>query len=573
MKDNIQNELNYVSNPDRYIDIKQDNKIIPTRLSYYASAQAKILGYNNYEDMLKSGHNLDTSESYEKPLTAREAFINLNHIVGSSIMRNNSLEGLWSCRIINPENPGNIISIDVSGRDNLSYTLKIIKDKEVVNVFNETNTIYKDDLYKGLKIANKAADVKLGSIIDDAAKQLRLTNSNIRVYADYEDLSLDDYNALVGNINFDIQPQTPSTQQSRYIRKTKAEYAAEQKDKLNGINKTIEDIAKTYKDNPEEIAELMKFASKFYRYSSRNVMLVHNQNSGATYFQSFEAWKKAGYSINRGQHGLKVLVPLKTTYLQDKDGNYVKLSEAPAELKNKYMKAPDSVKHINRTYYKIGNVFDISQTNVPEEEYPSFYSMGYNDVKLDILSAGIKNYCVSKLNIPVNNIDMNSISLRGYHIKDTLINMNDKLNSTEYLSTLTHEVGHAVMQHTAGQNTYLKEFEADCFSIMLESHLGVEITESRKHHLADNYRQLEQSQEGEEIDINSVINDVMKTFSNVIENIDEYVNYEINQNKDKEIYEAIDEDIEDEAVSESSLCEKQLMPQNVIDQQPQLEVG
>ena len=526
MKDNIQNELNYVSNPDRYIDIKQDNKIIPTRLSYYASAQAKILGYNNYEDMLKSGHNLDTSESYEKPLTAREAFINLNHIVGSSIMRNNSLEGLWSCRIINPENPGNIISIDVSGRDNLSYTLKIIKDKEVVNVFNETNTIYKDDLYKGLKIANKAADVKLGSIIDDAAKQLRLTNSNIRVYADYEDLSLDDYNALVGNINFDIQPQTPSTQQSRYIRKTKAEYAAEQKDKLNGINKTIEDIAKTYKDNPEEIAELMKFASKFYRYSSRNVMLVHNQNSGATYFQSFEAWKKAGYSINRGQHGLKVLVPLKTTYLQDKDGNYVKLSEAPAELKNKYMKAPDSVKHINRTYYKIGNVFDISQTNVPKEEYPSFYSMGYNDVKLDILSAGIKNYCVSKLNIPVNNIDMNSISLRGYHIKDTLINMNDKLNSTEYLSTLTHEVGHAVMQHTAGQNTYLKEFEADCFSIMLESHLGVEITESRKHHLADNYRQLEQSQEGEEIDINSVINDVMKTFSNVIENIDEYVNYD-----------------------------------------------
>lgn len=63
MKNNIQNELNYVSNPDRYIDIKQDNKIIPTRLSYYASAQAKILGYNNYEDMLKSGHNLDTSES------------------------------------------------------------------------------------------------------------------------------------------------------------------------------------------------------------------------------------------------------------------------------------------------------------------------------------------------------------------------------------------------------------------------------------------------------------------------------------------------------------------------------
>lgn len=52
------------------------------------------------------------------------------------------------------------------------------------------------------------------------------------------------------------------------------------------------------------------------------------------------------------------------------------------------------------------------------------------------------------------------------------------------------------MDHSAFdpiKNTYRREFEADCFSIMLSTHLGEDITEGRKAHLADNFRKMDDS--------------------------------------------------------------------------------
>ncbi len=57
------------------------------------------------------------------------------------------------------------------------------------------------------------------------------------------------------------------------------------------------------------------------------------------------------------------------------------------------------------------------------------------------------------------------------------------------LSTLTHELGHALLHDDiAGISTSQKEFEADAFSIMLSANYGVELTDTRKKHLADNVR-------------------------------------------------------------------------------------
>ena len=184
--------------------------------------------------------------------------------------------------------------------------------------------------------------------------------------------------------------------------------------------------------------------------------------------------------------------------------------------------------------------------------------MGYNDTNLDILSKGIKNYCQDKLQLPVNDIDMNSIALRGFHIKDTSIGMNDKLNSSEYLSTLTHELGHALMNHSKIENTFQKEFEADCFSIMLDTHLGVKITDSRKHHLASNFQQLEKSlsKEGKKLDFDGIVNDVMKKFSLAVNEIDEYIENEINQNENEEQAEE-----EEEFIQQTKLYDKQFQQQ------------
>lgn len=70
------------------------------------------------------------------------------------------------------------------------------------------------------------------------------------------------------------------------------------------------------------------------RYSASNVMLAMAQNPDITYINSLEVWNRLGRSVNRDENGMKIRVS--DTYVKD-----------------------------GREYhgYKIGRVFDISQTH------------------------------------------------------------------------------------------------------------------------------------------------------------------------------------------------------------------
>lgn len=70
------------------------------------------------------------------------------------------------------------------------------------------------------------------------------------------------------------------------------------------------------------------------RYSASNVMLAMAQNPEITYINSLEVWNRLGRSVNRDENGMKIRVS--DTYVKD-----------------------------GREYhgYKIGRVFDISQTH------------------------------------------------------------------------------------------------------------------------------------------------------------------------------------------------------------------
>jgi predicted ATPase len=319
----------------------------------------------------------------------------------------------------------------------------------------------------------------------------------------------------------------------------KEKYVSEQKEKLKEINLQIKDIAMNYVRNPEQITELLEFSKHFYKYSPNNIMLILSQNKNATFIQSYEKWKEAGYMVKRGQKGLKILVPVTTTYLKNPNNpeHLIKLSDASPELQKMYKN--HSIESVQKRYYTIGNVFDISQTNCPREKYPEFYSMGFEDVNQDEMINGISKYCNDVLKIPVRTKELDSISLRGYYRpgnKD--ITLNELLNSTEKLSTLTHELGHAIMDHSCFdtvKNTYQKEFEADCFSIMLDNHLNVPITESRKAHLASQYKDMEKDYLDKDTDyeFDKIISDVFSRYNTVVDKMDEYINDEIQKQKQK----------------------------------------
>ncbi len=262
--------------------------------------------------------------------------------------------------------------------------------------------------------------------------------------------------------------------------------------KLKEIKNTLQNVLDNFQEHPEQIAELMAFKSQFYNYSMNNTALIHRQNPGATYVASFQDWKKKGYHVLKGQHGMKVLFPIRTELIEigKKDGKrqYRRVADATEEEKRRI--ALGELKPVTFTRFGIGTVFDIAQTDCPPEKYPEFFHMGYSSEQHAALYRAVESYAERK-GFHVRETDLRSISLRGDFTPATgEIRINDKLNDTEKLSTLTHELGHALM-HSSKEAFHLPEpvmeLEADCISIMLQRYVGLELTDTRKRHFVQNY--------------------------------------------------------------------------------------
>lgn len=257
------------------------------------------------------------------------------------------------------------------------------------------------------------------------------------------------------------------------------------------LNEKILEMAKSFEESPEVLAEVLVFESRFYRYSLRNTLAIYNQNPGATYVQSFDAWKRAGYSVKKGEQGIKVLTPVEATVLKI-GGDLVPLQHATKEQKALYKQG--KIESVTETHFRLGNVFDISQTTMPVDDYPKFYTMGISSLFCGELLKGLSEYSSQKLDCKVIAGDLQSIAIRGTYTPGE-IKLNKLLKDTERLSTLTHEIGHAVMEHADRElSTARKEFEADAFSIMLSSYCGCEIQETRKRHLAQHYSRLKEQE-------------------------------------------------------------------------------
>lgn len=306
----------------------------------------------------------------------------------------------------------------------------------------------------------------------------------------------------------------------------------------------IKQIAEGYRNDPEKMMEYVQFASKFYNYSPNNVALIYAQNPNAMFVQSFKSWKDMGASPVKGASGIRILVPVKTTYLEVSEGELVRLSEASKELKDLYKK--NQIESIQKLHFSVGCVFDISQTTYPKEKYPELISMGHTSKEHETITHALINFSEQELGCPVEDRDLESVSLRGYY-QPTFhrITLNHLLEDTERLSTMSHELGHALIHYDRpNRTTAQKEFEGDALSIMLLQHNHIELEDRRKSHIATHYKQLKKecevrilteheniTQEEMEQKIDEMI---MESFSNVfsvyrarIDTIDTYIEQEL----------------------------------------------
>lgn len=333
------------------------------------------------------------------------------------------------------------------------------------------------------------------------------------------------------------------TWKKRPSREDREEWKTKSKEQMQEAFDRINQITQQYIENPENITELLEFGSKFYTYSLRNNMLIFNQNPYASYVQSFQAWKEMGYSVLSGEHGLKILVPVKATTLQLEDGNYVMLQNATREQKQAFDKG--ELQGISRIHFKIGTVFDISQTNYPKEKYPELYAVGYPSEMHFGIYQGLKEYCKT-IGYNVAESDLQSISLRGdCNYQSREIRINNILEDTQKLSTLSHELGHALCtEGLHGASTAKRELIADAVSIMIQSNFGIEITDSRKRHLKSHYDSLKKEMESEighemsaeemSNQLNEILSDTMGMYKEHIEDINKCVEIYVPQDRLRE---------------------------------------
>lgn len=309
----------------------------------------------------------------------------------------------------------------------------------------------------------------------------------------------------------------------------------------------VENIIDNFQRSPADLIEYFKFNSKFYQYSKNNNTLIYQQNRYAQYCGSFKAFKDMGYSVKKGEHGMKILVPYISKYFYNADAQeWKKVSEATLEQKVKIKNGEIEMKQY--TSFGVGTVFDISQTDCPVEDYPKFFGFGHASKSHRELFNAVKYYAEGK-GIPVEIIDLKSITLSGeYNAADNSIVLSDKLNDDRLLSVMTHELSHALLHNsdiTENENKHIMqiEFEADAMSLLLRERLGIsDIEDARQAHLQTSFKQYmewaeENASEQHCPTLSEILDNINDAYSNMVEDFDNSIRhyFELHPNIEKSV--------------------------------------
>lgn len=286
------------------------------------------------------------------------------------------------------------------------------------------------------------------------------------------------------------------TKKKNYVRKSKEELDKEIKDLTSS---TLEKI-QSYTTSEKDILEYMDFMSRFHNYSPKNMSLIQTQFPGALGVGSFKKFKDVGFSVNKGEKGIKIFVPTPVELFQAEDGTTKYLTQATTEEKEKIKTNQLKVNKVQR--YKLGTVFDISQTNANPEDLPKIFPNKQFNHDMDDphllkgMDAGL-NKIGHELGVPIRNMDQAGTELGnikgayfqkkaidGTTVKSEII-MNTRNTETENVGTLIHELAHAKAHSSTELSTAEQEFQAEMISHVVSKHFGMDTTEEAVPYIAD----------------------------------------------------------------------------------------
>ena len=225
---------------------------------------------------------------------------------------------------------------------------------------------------------------------------------------------------------------------------------------------------KNYLDS-EQFKSFLDTMSKFHNYSLNNIHLLKMQNPNVSRVASFNKWKTDfDRTVKKGSKALKIWVPyqVKTKI----PVNQKELSFSPSENEMEE-------KEVTVTRFKLGNVFDVSQTE--GKELPKAINELTGSVKdyEDLYRAAKAVSMDNQVSISFEEIKRGSAN--GYYSPDEnrIVISKGLKGQEQILKTIFHEMAHSDLHRGTnaqyGDDQYRKqELQAESVAYVVANHFG-----------------------------------------------------------------------------------------------------
>ncbi|PEZ36116.1 hypothetical protein CN345_11465 [Bacillus thuringiensis] len=309
----------------------------------------------------------------------------------------------------------------------------------------------------------------------------------------------------------------------------------EKKQKVEALTKKMKKSIEGYFRSPGDLKEYLSFMAKFYRYSPSNIALIQSQFEGSKAVGSFSFWKEKGFSVNKGEKGIQILVPNRTTAkFKDKTGTWKPVVKASEEEKKQIESKNVEVKP-GRLYFSVGYVFDVSQTNAKAEDLPRIFPNRWLEGSVGDYKSLYKGMEAIAEKNGVKIIEPKQELGVAKGVSYTLtkeVALNPRNSELQNVKTLLHELAHAKL-HTAEKHMNYsapeKEFQAEMTAYTVSSYFGIDTSEYSLGYLA-NWTQ------GKELkDKSKLLKEVHETSTEFIETIENTLEKEKEQIHEKEV--------------------------------------
>ena len=219
----------------------------------------------------------------------------------------------------------------------------------------------------------------------------------------------------------------------------------------------------------EQFKSFLDTMSKFHNYSLNNIHLLKMQNPNVSQVASFNKWKTDfDRTVKKGSKALKIWVPYQVKTSIPVHQKELDFTPAENEMEQK---------EIIVTRFKLGNVFDVSQTE--GKELPKAINELTGDVKdYEDLYRAAKAVSMDN-QVPISFEEIKRESTNGYYSPDEnrIVISKGLKGQEQILKTIFHEMAHADLHRGSnaqyGDDQYRKqELQAESVAYVVANHFG-----------------------------------------------------------------------------------------------------